>query len=42
MKVWTFKITGGEPIQIGIPNSPVLNHVGRMTLWKMIGQTRGL
>lgn len=37
MKVWTFKIVGGEPIQISIPRVPVLNHTGGTTLWQMFG-----
>ena len=40
-KVWTFKIVGGDkellPIRISIPNTPLLDHRGGMTLWKMVG-----
>lgn len=37
IKVWTFKIVGGEPIKIAIPQNPILDHKGEVTLWKMVG-----
>jgi len=36
-KVWTFRITGGEDFSMSMPRTPVLEHTGRTTLWKMIG-----
>lgn len=35
-KCFTFKIVGGEPFQLYVPLSPVLEHHGQMTLWKVV------
>jgi len=35
--VWTFQITGGKPFRLSIPQNPLLDHNGRMTLWKLVG-----
>lgn len=37
--VWTFIIRGGEPFDLKLKDNmgPVLNHVGKRTIWKMVG-----
>lgn len=39
MKVWTFVIKGGKPIEITLPGTrgPGLRYEGRTTIWKMVG-----
>jgi len=39
MKVWTFLIAGGDllPIRISVKDTPLLDHDGGPTIWKMIG-----
>lgn len=34
--VRTFKITGGDPIQISIPHQPTLLHHGRVSVWSVL------
>jgi len=36
-KVWTFVLRGGEKFILNMPRTPLLEHKGGMTLWKMIG-----
>ncbi len=37
VKVWTFRIQGGEAFDISLPANPALNHDGGRTLWKLLG-----
>ena len=37
MQVWTFIITGGQVFSLTLPNMPPLDHDGKKTVWKMVG-----
>lgn len=41
MKVWTFILRGGSPLEMSLPGNPKLEHNGEMTVWKLCG-TRNL
>lgn len=36
-RIWTFRIQGGQALSMSIPGSPVLQHEGGMTVWKLLG-----
>lgn len=36
-RVWTFRIVGGSPFQMQLPNHQPLDHQGRLTVWKLVG-----
>ena len=37
VRVWTFLIRHGDPFTLTLPMTPILNHDGRRTFWKMVG-----
>jgi len=37
IKVWTFLIVGGESFEMEVAGHPKLIHMGKRTLWKMVG-----
>lgn len=36
-QVWTLVLTGGLPFQLALPMTPMLDHDGGRTVWKMWG-----
>lgn len=36
VKVWTFLLLSGPPIQITLPGNPPLDFQGRRTIWKIV------
>lgn len=36
MKCWTFHLTGGTPVQVGLARNPRVEHDGRVSIWHVI------
>ena len=40
MNVFTFQLLGGSEFRLTVPNNPTLDHNGKRTVWKFVGEVK--